>query len=127
MTGKERAIRRKMSRKLDILERDGPFCYWCERRTDIYAPRDHPLYCTLEHVLARSQGGTHDPDNLRIACRECNNQKDSWAPTPWIKVKEKIHKIKSLPKMKVLIDDRVWHQEYLCEFIPTEPKPHEKK
>lgn len=30
---------------------------------------------TLDHVIPRSKGGTHDADNLRVACASCNSRR----------------------------------------------------
>ena len=30
---------------------------------------------TVEHILPRSAGGTHAPENLALACARCNHQK----------------------------------------------------
>ena len=44
-----------------ILERDRYTCYWCGR-----------LARTVDHVIARVDGGTDDPLNLVAACGPCN-------------------------------------------------------
>lgn len=50
-----------------------PRCYWCKRPL---AFKD----ATVEHLLARSRGGTNKPSNLALACRQCNHgRKDGWA------------------------------------------------
>lgn len=33
-----------------------------------------PSYPTLEHLTPRSQGGTNDPNNLVLACYNCNTR-----------------------------------------------------
>ena len=30
---------------------------------------------TLEHIVPRTHGGTHAPENLALACARCNGQK----------------------------------------------------
>lgn len=54
--------------RIRILERDGFQCVYCGRR-----PPEVAL--EVDHVLARSRGGTDDATNLVTACRECNNGK----------------------------------------------------
>lgn len=46
-------------------------CHYCEKPL-------HPFNdFQVDHVVAVSQGGTNDPDNLVASCRACNSQK--WA------------------------------------------------
>jgi 5-methylcytosine-specific restriction endonuclease McrA len=56
--GSSRAWRRL---RATVLHRDGHICHWCG------APATH-----ADHLLARSRGGTDDPDNLVAACPACN-------------------------------------------------------
>lgn len=50
-----------------------------------YAPR-RCAYCgtteelTTDHVMPKSRGGTNDPDNLVLACRDCNMKKGARTP-----------------------------------------------
>jgi 5-methylcytosine-specific restriction endonuclease McrA len=52
----------------EIIARDGQSCYLCGKEVSI-----HDL--TLDHVLALANGGSHTPDNIRIAHRSCNSKK----------------------------------------------------
>lgn len=54
----------------------GDNCYLCGM-TMLFNPRDNasPLYATLEHIIPRSQGGGKTWDNIKLACRACNNDK----------------------------------------------------
>jgi 5-methylcytosine-specific restriction endonuclease McrA len=56
----------------------GDKCYICYR-TMKFHPRDHddPLYATLEHIVPRAAGGAKTWDNIKLSCRECNNEKKS--------------------------------------------------
>ncbi|OLT14248.1 endonuclease [Pseudonocardia sp. CNS-139] len=47
-----------------VLRRDGRRCAYCGKRAD-----------TIDHVIPRSRGGTHDWDNCVAACRACNSRK----------------------------------------------------
>ena len=47
-----------------VLRRDGRRCAYCGKRAD-----------TIDHVVPRSRGGTHDWDNCVAACRGCNSKK----------------------------------------------------
>lgn len=43
----------------------GPFCAWC----------GVPSLATIDHVQARTAGGGHGFDNLRVCCPYCNSRK----------------------------------------------------
>src|ERR1044071_9997283 len=58
-------------KRADILKRDGAICYFCHEALDLSKKGS----VTLEHLTPLSRGGTHTPDNLRIACRSCNSRK----------------------------------------------------
>lgn len=38
----------------------------------------------VDHVFPRSRGGTDDPDNLIVACRDCNQAKGNKTPEEWL-------------------------------------------
>jgi hypothetical protein len=53
-------------------ERDGYFCYLCgEEFSDTVQGRE----LTIDHYHPLSRGGTWDIDNLKLACRRCNQDK----------------------------------------------------
>lgn len=55
-----------------IYDRDAGMCQLCAAPVDFdahYLSRSSP---TLDHILPRSLGGDDSPDNLRLACRQCN-------------------------------------------------------
>lgn len=45
-----------------------PVCYWCN------VPMNYSQ-ATLEHLIPKSQGGKLEKENIRLACRECNQQR----------------------------------------------------
>lgn len=68
----------------EVWERDHGRCYLCGRKTDwndyhivngwrVTGPR----YPSRDHVIALSNGGTHTRDNIRLACFECNANKNN--------------------------------------------------
>lgn len=68
-----------------IYERDGHTCWLCNEAID---HGDDPRYgnwsASLDHVIPRSKGGTHDESNLRTAHRWCNAvRSDSGADSIW--------------------------------------------
>lgn len=65
----------------DIYERDGYRCQICSKRVfqkARYRKSDgkiHPLSPTIDHILAMSKGGNHEPSNCQTACFRCNSRK----------------------------------------------------
>src|SRR3712207_5805062 len=53
-----------------VIERAGGCCEYCLSQAR-YATQSF----SVEHVLARSRGGTTTLDNLALACQGCNNHK----------------------------------------------------
>lgn len=56
--------------RLRIYNRDGWACQICG--SELSADGIGDLQPTLDHIVPRSKGGSHDPSNLRMACRRCN-------------------------------------------------------
>lgn len=50
-----------------IFDRDKRRCVECRSKEDL----------SLDHIVPRSKGGTHDEDNLRTLCRRCNSSKNN--------------------------------------------------
>lgn len=57
--------RQKRNRKARLLEEYGPVCYWCK----CWFP---PGELTIEHLWPKSDGGSNNYRNLRLACFPCN-------------------------------------------------------
>ncbi len=55
----------KRRRKQRLLEKYGPYCYWCGKR---FPPEE----LTIEHLIPKSEGGPNRLENLRLACYPCN-------------------------------------------------------
>lgn len=49
-------------------------CWWCEKKLGKYH---------IDHRIALSRGGTNWPNNLCLACRECNLSKNNKMPWEW--------------------------------------------
>ena len=53
-----------------VRQRAGHRCEYC------HLPQEHSaIQFHLEHIIARQHGGTDAPENLALACPECNYQK----------------------------------------------------
>lgn len=55
--------------RAQILIRDDKVCAYCGRRAT-----------TVDHVIPKSNGGSHEPDNLVACCKKCNNKKTNRMP-----------------------------------------------
>ena len=56
-----------------IYQRDNYTCWLCGGQVDMSADQQRDDWAaSLDHVLPRSKGGTHDADNLKTAHRWCN-------------------------------------------------------
>lgn len=65
----------KMSAR-ELAERDGTDCGICGEPVDMALSRADGLDCpSVDHVLPRSRGGSHDPENLQLAHLRCNMAK----------------------------------------------------
>lgn len=53
-----------------VRQRAGNRCEYCRLPQEFSGLRFH-----IEHIIARQHGGTDHPDNLAIACPECNLHK----------------------------------------------------
>ena len=60
--------KQKKSKTPQVAARDGSCCCYCGK--DL-APSEQ----TLEHMIPRSMGGGNNLENLRLACRQCNNSR----------------------------------------------------
>lgn len=54
-----------------VRERDGAACQYCGCTSGPFE---------IDHVFPYSRGGTHDPENLVVACRSCNRTKRDRTP-----------------------------------------------
>ncbi len=59
--------------RLAIYLRDGFTCVYCLR--DLHDA--NPFDVTLDHLMPRSLGGTHETTNLVTACRSCNSSRQA--------------------------------------------------
>ncbi|MGO2411608.1 HNH endonuclease [Glutamicibacter arilaitensis] len=59
--------------RVALYKRDNYTCWLCKNKVDMSAdPIRDDSAPSLDHIIPRSQGGSHDPSNLRTACRGCN-------------------------------------------------------
>lgn len=56
--------------RFEILKRDGYTCQYCGRKPP-------EIVLELDHIKPRSAGGEDVPENLIVACRDCNRGKSA--------------------------------------------------
>lgn len=57
-----------------VFVRDGEVCAYCGTTSGPFE---------IDHVIPLAIGGTNELDNLAVACRPCNRQKNSKTPKQW--------------------------------------------
>lgn len=57
----------------DIWQKTRGRCCYCGKVVSPFTKRDY----TYDHILAQVKGGTHETDNLMLACKSCNSQKNA--------------------------------------------------
>lgn len=68
--------KQKCSKKRQLLDEYGTYCWWC--RVNFPAEK-----LTLDHLKPKSRGGSNSLENLRLACRPCNEKRgNSLYPPP---------------------------------------------
>jgi len=80
---KQSRLLSRAPRILRLVTRDGLFCCWCGKPLELTGRQAQANLATVEHVTPKSLGGTNNPDNLKVACFTCNNERRSnlsWAP-----------------------------------------------
>ncbi len=85
-TRREQARRRWIRLGRCLLERQDGQCPYCG--CPLFLPRSihppqrpkHGRPATFDHVIPRTKGGRTDPENLVLACRECNGAKADLLP-----------------------------------------------
>lgn len=60
----------KANQRQRIYARDGYRCLYCG-----FALFGLPELSTIDHIIPQTFGGSHDDDNLRMACKGCNSTK----------------------------------------------------
>ena len=65
--------KQKAAKKRTLAKRDGCQCAYCMKARSLKK-------LTLDHVVPRCLGGTSCNDNLKLACRACNQKKANKPP-----------------------------------------------
>ena len=68
------SVIQKVWRIDELLLHGPPVCAYCGRGEDKAGP------LTVDHVVAKANGGLTSPDNLVWACRRCNQKKGDQPP-----------------------------------------------
>lgn len=68
----KRKLRHDGYLRAQIAERDKWRCGICGKRIDPAARHPDPGFASIDHIVPRSRGGSHEPRNLRITHLRCN-------------------------------------------------------
>ena len=60
-----------------IAERDGYRCHLCGRKVDMSLSGKDPNGPQADHLTPRSEGGSDDPQNLRLSHALCNQKRQA--------------------------------------------------
>jgi 5-methylcytosine-specific restriction endonuclease McrA len=71
--------RRRKELTLALLERDGDECHYCGHPLCLHWFQQYPglTLATIDHIVPRFHGGSDRWENLVLACRSCNSQKQT--------------------------------------------------
>ena len=64
--------------RMAIIERDGGVCQECGVEVKVYKDDRYdsdPRLAEIDHIIPVADGGTNDPQNLRLLCLACNRKK----------------------------------------------------
>lgn len=70
---------RKRKLYVALRRRHGDTCHWCGKAM-CFKTKLEPFSASIEHLIPRSEGGTDEQINLRLAHKRCNE--DRSIPTP---------------------------------------------
>lgn len=60
--------KQRYNKKQKLLEEYGSCCWWCKSTL-------LEKNLTMDHLKPRSKGGSNSLENLRLACRKCNQKR----------------------------------------------------
>jgi 5-methylcytosine-specific restriction endonuclease McrA len=60
----------------EVFDRANGYCEYCGQ--DLLISRAAYASAQVDHVLGRAAGGGHSPENLRLACSQCNSSLSKW-------------------------------------------------
>lgn len=84
-----------------VAARYGPHCVWCGHHFEVV------WWATLEHLYPQEFGGDNSVENLRLACKECNNDRQTWYQIALSRTRSKrLLFWMNKPKRRVAIDVR---------------------
>lgn len=95
---------------MELLAEQNNLCFYCGIK--VYEKSDdNKTLATIDHIKARKDGGTHDRDNLVVACYPCNFAKDN---LPASAIKRKVRR-----KLKFVIPNDTIEPERWREMKKT--------
>lgn len=77
MSHPAKQVRGKRRRLIKLLRRDGFNCHICKKPLNLRAEYNAWDQPSLDHIIPRSEGGSHKLENLKLAHRMCNSVRGS--------------------------------------------------
>lgn len=68
--------RQRRAVRAALVARDGNLCHLCGGPVNLELPPEHELGPTIDHVRPRALGGGDGLDNLKLAHKRCNQDRD---------------------------------------------------
>lgn len=104
----------KRERKLSVWIRDEWACVYCG--VAVVDPMDNPprgITATVDHVVARSKGGSHRASNLVTACWNCNKKRGDGDVVKVTRSRTEVRRLSSLAdQLRAAANDReTWEKE----------------
>tara|TARA_R110002074_G_scaffold8679_8_gene35335 strand:+ start:867 stop:1421 length:555 start_codon:yes stop_codon:yes gene_type:complete len=97
-----------------VYYRDHGMCQYCEKPLDLKSS-------TYDHVVPRSLGGTHNWENVVIACRTCNGKKGNRLPKGEFRPKRQPYKpnywqlLEARKRFPIYVDHHSW-SDFLSDW-----------
>lgn len=73
---RKRGIERKPFRMWDVWYRDGFRCWLCHGPVNFEIHGHDDMRASVDHEIRLADGGRHEFDNVRLAHKICNNERD---------------------------------------------------
>jgi hypothetical protein len=99
-----------------IMVRDRGACVWCG------ATYQSGAALSVDHLLARSWGGSDDPTNLVVACKACNDAKGNMDARAFADMiaRHRSH-LPALARFGTATADEIFHRTEAARLRPVDP------
>jgi len=87
-----------------LWKRQNGKCYFCDCDTHLRKLGNPmlPNTATVEHLYAKTNGGTNRPSNLRMSCHQCNSNKGNMSAVWWYVIVNDPKKLKAFRRASII-------------------------